>query len=202
MRALRVLGLAFSMLVVLAGCGDDDAVTTTAAVSTTGAVTTPATGATTTAVVTTTVDEVAARVAAAQALAGTYTGEWTNTTFGSSGGVGVVFEVDAAAATATLALDLAGSVFGGGDPEPLIVEFDLSIGGPYAGSNGLFGDFTVEVDADGHVVMTAPSIPALTGMTMVTEGEFTGSGFAATYVITHPAGSVFAEGTMTAQRDG
>lgn len=196
MRAMRALVLALVLVVVVAGCGDDDAATTTAAVTTTGA------AMTSTAAVTTTVDEVAVRVAAAEAVAGTYTGEWTNTTFGSTGGVGVVFEVDAAAATATLVLDLAGSVFGGGDPDPLVIDFDLATGGPYVGNTALFGDFTVEIDTEGHLVMTAPAVPGLGGMTMVTEGDLTDSGFEATYVITQPAGAVFAEGTMTAQRDG
>jgi hypothetical protein len=193
MRRVHVVILVLMLAVV--ACGDDDAASTTA-------VTTTAAATTTTGAPATTVDAVAARVAAAQAYAGSYSGEWNNTTFGSSGSVEVVFTVDAAAATASLVLDLGGSVFGSGDPDPVEVEFDLTADGPYAGTSDLFGDFTVAVDGDGHLVMTAPSVPGLTGMKMVTEGDFTADGFAATYVITHPAGSTFAEGTMTAQRAG
>ena len=194
MRRFALLAL---FVLTAAACGDDDAATTT-----TAAATTTTAAVTTTAATTTTVDAAAERVAAAQGYAGTYAGEWTNTTFGSSGAVEVVFGVAAATATASLSLDLGGSVFGGGDPDPVVVDFDLTAGGPYAGTSDLFGDFTVEVDADGHLVMTAPAVPGLGGMTMVTEGDFTADGFAATYLITNPAGSTFAEGTMEAALQG
>ena len=104
--------------------------------------------------------------------------------------------VDAATATVELTLDLGGSVFGGGDPDPVVALIDLSTAGPYAGTSDLFDDYTMAIDG-GVLTFTAPSISALTGMAMVVTGPLDGAGFDLVYTITQPAGTVFAVGTMT-----
>ena len=196
MRKLALLTLALALAAV--ACGDDDATSTTGSDTTSAPSTTSTTtSTTTTAATTTTVDATAARVAAAMEYAGTYTGEWRNTTFDSTGGADMSLEVDAATATAVLTLDLGGSVFGGGDPDPIVTEIDLSTAGPYAGTNDLFDDYTLEIDTDGVFTLTAPDISQLTGMSMVVEGALDPAGFDLLYTINHPAGGLFAEGTMT-----
>lgn len=145
------------MLVLpLAACGDDSSGDTGTTTTTAAPAVTTTSGATTT----TGDAAVAARVAAAQELAGDYTGEWHNLTFGSTGSIEAGLVVDEAAATAALTLDLGGNVFGATDPDAFTVEFDLTSDGPYAGSNDIFGDFTVAV-TDGHVTLTAPDVPGL-----------------------------------------
>ena len=181
---------------VLASCGDDkksDSTTAdTAAADTSVADTTPAEQPTTTVVVVE--DPVAARVATAQEIAGTYTGEWHNTTFASNGSIDATFTVDATTATATLTMDLGGNVFGAPDPQPLTAEFDLNGEGPYTGTNDVFGDFTVSY-SDGHLSFEAAAVPGVGGKKMTLDGDFADGGFTGTYTIVD-----LAEGTFEATR--
>ena len=56
----------------------------------------------------------------------------------------------------------------------------------------------IRLEIDGGVLtFTAPDISALTGMMMVVTGPLDPAGFELEYTITHPAGTVFAVGTMT-----
>lgn len=181
-----------SLVLIATACGDDSS-GTSAAVTTVAPTTTEAV--VTTAATTTSLDEVAARVAAASAYAGAYTGEWHNTTFWSTGSIAIDFVVDPATARATLMLDLGGSVFGAADPDPLHAEFDLTAAGPYAGTDPLFGDYTVAIDGAGHLTVVAPAVPGVGGRELTLEGDFAAGTFDGTYEI---AG--LAEGTFTATR--
>jgi hypothetical protein len=192
----RVLLIPVALVVVvfgLASCGDDkktDSTTAdTAAADTSVPDTTPAEEPTTTVV-----DPVVARVAAAQEIAGTYTGEWHNTTFNSNGAINATVAVDAATATVTISMDLGGNVFGSPDPAPLTTNIDLNSDGPFAGTDPLFGDFTIDYSA-GHLTFTAPAVPGLGGKTMTVEGDFAGDSFAGTYTIVD-----LAEGTFESTR--
>jgi hypothetical protein len=185
---MRRTAVLIGFLLLVAACGGDDAATTTTAAATT---TTGAAATTTTAAGTTTVDETAARVAAAVALAGTYTGEWHNITFGSTGSIEAELTVDEAAATAQLTLDLGGNVFGSSDPDAFTVDIDLSAAGPYEGTNDLLGDFTVEAGADGGVTLIAPEVPGLGGLELTIEGTVSGNEVTGTYDIPGLAGGEF-----------
>lgn len=191
---MRRLAIAIAMLTaVVTACGDD-ATTSTTAVVTTAVTTTTAAATTTSAVTTTVADAGAERAAALAAIAGTYTGAWNNTTFGSTGPIAASLDVDVEARFAVLSLDLGGFVFGGPDPDPLVVEFDLLVAGPYPGSNALFGEFTMDL-VDGHLTMIAPAVPGVGGREMVLEGDLAGDSFAGTYTI-----DGLADGTFIAQR--
>lgn len=187
----KVLTLAVVAL-ALAGCGDDKKSSDTTAVSAPETTAAPAT--TAAEATTTTVDEVAARVAAAEALAGAYSGEWNNTTFGSVGSIAATLAVDAATATATLTIDLGGNVFGAADPDPLTAEFDLTMEGPYTGTNELFGDFTITYE-NGQLMFDAPAVPGVGGRQMLLTGTFVDGTFSGTYTIVD-----LADGTFTATR--
>lgn len=187
-----LIGLVVMALMVTACGGDGAPSTSTTAAATT---TTTAVATTTTAATTTTVDPAGSRAEAAAEWAGEYEGEWNNTTFGSSGSIAVSFEVDVEALLAILTLDLGGRVFGQSDPDPLTVEFDLLEAGPYAGSVGLFGEFSVEADQAGRVTLRAPLVPGVGGRELVVEGQFVDGEFTGTYSI---AG--LAEGTLQARR--
>ena len=186
---MRRASILIGLLLVLAACGDDDAATSTT--TTEGDATTTTAAATTTSAAD---DPVAERIAAAEALAGEWTGEWHNNTFGSTGSIDATFEVDAAAATATLTLDLGGNVFGSNDPDPFAVDLDLTAAGPYEGTNDLLGDFTVTANADGAIVLDAPAVPGL-GRQLTMEGSMDGDTITGTYDI--PG---LADGTFTATR--
>jgi hypothetical protein len=177
----RFAGFALLALVV-AGCGGSDSGGTTDT-------DVPASTTASTAAPTTTEDAAAARAAAAQAFAGTYTGQWNNTTFGSMGSVEADIAVDGD--TVTLTLDLGGNVFGASDPDPVVAVFDLTSPSPYSGENELLGGFSVEIDETGHLLMTAPSVPGVGGLMMTVEGDIDPAGFSMTYQI-----EGLAEGTI------
>ncbi len=188
-RALLIPIAAFALV----SCGDDKSKTSDTAADTASA----ATDAAPTTVgepTLTTVDPIAARVATAQAISGTYTGQWHNTTFNSNGSISATVTVDATTASATISMDLGGNVFGGSDPAPLTAVIDLNGSGPFAGSDPLFGDFTIEY-SDGHLTFTAPAVPGLGGKTMTVDGDFAGDSFSGTYAIVD-----LAEGAFEASR--
>lgn len=191
--------LCLGALLALVACSDDDdqsAPPTTPAPSATSAAATtepaPATAPETTQEATTTVPE---QVAAAELLVGNYQGQWENTTFGSVGSMQAEFTVDTDAQTATLTLDIGGTAFGSPDPAPLTTVIDLTASGPIAGSDTFFGDFTIEIDVDGHLLFVAAAVPEVGGREMVVDGTFSGDNFAGTYAITG-----LADGTFTCTR--
>ena len=66
--------------------------------------------------------------------------------------------------------------------------------GPFAGTDSLFGDFTIDY-SEGHLVFTAPAVPGLGGKTMAVEGDFAGDSFSGTCTIID-----LAEGTFESTR--
>jgi hypothetical protein len=194
-----------TMLLALVSCGDDekaadDTTANTSAETTPVETDPPATDPPATdppatdAPTTTALDPIAARVALAEEIAGTYSGQWNNTTFGSTGGIDATFTVDAASALATIELDVGGTAFGGSDPAPLTAVIGLDGSGPFFGTDPLFGDFTIEY-LDGHLVFTALAVPGLGGKTMTVEGDFADGSFNGTYTIPD-----LAEGTFETTR--
>lgn len=182
------------LFVAAAACGGGNT-STTPPTTTTTATTVPST--TTTSVPSTTVDPIAARVAAASALAGEYTGTWSNTTFGSTGSVTAVVTVDATAGTVTIDLDLGGTVFGAADPDPTVITFDLAGGGPYSGANEVFGEFTLRTDGlPDRLDLDAPSVPGLGGLALTVEIELSEDGITGAYTIPQ----LPAQGTIQATR--
>jgi hypothetical protein len=154
-RSIVIIG---AMALTTAACGGASSETTsTEATTTTAAATTTAatTAATTTAATTTTADPAAARVAMAQTFAGEWTGEWNNTTYGSTGPIAMAVAVDAETHLVTLTIDLGGSVFGMGDPGPFDVSLDLSMAPPYSDFVDLFGVTTVDMQATGDFTLEA-----------------------------------------------
>lgn len=183
----RPAALLFALLLVLAACGDDDTGTAddpTSTTTTAADTTTTTAAATTTAAPTTTATTANEALEAALALEGTYTGGWTNRTFQSAGPVGLTIEVNEEAQFALVTLDLGGNVFGGSDPDPILYEIDLVEDFDVLEmTDDLFGESTMEMDADGHFVLEAPSVPGLGGLALTVEGDFTADGFIGTYTI-------------------
>jgi hypothetical protein len=105
-------------------------------------------------------------------LAGNWPGNWTNTTFGSTGGAGLDITVDNVAQTAHVVVTLTGTVLGGPAPPPFALD------GTYNGTAMTFntnlpglGDLAVEITTGG--VLTA----SLTNMTnpLFTRVDLTGT---------------------------
>jgi len=159
--------------VVLLGvaCGDDDAATTEAPTTTVQATTIVST--TVVEETTTTISPAQVAVMMAQALVGDYTGEWSNTMYGSSGSIEAEVFVDAATATATVNVDLGGFVLGIGDPPAETFTFEIGGEPPLTGTSEVVGDFTLDVAMDGTFGLTADAIPDPSGR--VTALTMTGS---------------------------
>jgi hypothetical protein len=130
----------------------------------------------------------------ALAVAGTYAGDWNNTTFGSTGPIEMEFSVDAEAAFALVTLDLGGNVFGAADPAPVVFEIDLATEEWLGGGQELLGETELTVDADGGWQLHSPQVPGL-GLEMTMTATPTDSGFEGTYEIV-----TLAEGTFTLAR--
>lgn len=203
MRRFALL-LAAAVLAFTA-CGDDDTSSENTSAPTTAA-TTEAPAETTTTTQAPAATEAPAGnplVEAALELVGTHTGEWNNTTFGTSGAIELTVDVDEATEMALVTLDLGGFVFGGDDPDPIMYELDLSIGSEgfdayefTGGVDDVFGETTMTFDGT-DFRFVAPSVPGVGGLEMIVEGEFTEAGFDGTYTITG-----LAEGTLNVVANG
>lgn len=150
---------------------------------------------TTTQNVTLTAPATTANVALARALvaqlAGTWTGGWVNTTFGSNGSATMTISADTIAQTFSASLDLNGNVFGLGDPPA------QSFSGPYTPAGGatinatsdLFGTLSVTVSSTGQISGTATPAPG----GAITKIDLTGTaapgGITVNYTITFVGGS-------------
>ncbi len=128
--------------------------------------------------------------------AGTYSGTWTNTTFGSSGPMEMVIAVDGE--EVVFDVDLGGSVFGQGDPDPESARIsidELLAGGTI--ESAVFGPLSMTIDAaTGTMTMTAEAVPAggiaAFESTVTPSGADSGEG---TYLVTFDDGTT-AEGLV------
>lgn len=197
------------LVLVVAACGDDDdaqstatpgtdaaTATSAAAESTTAptvaATTTTAAAATTTAALT----GPAAFFAAAADYIGEYSGEWNNTTFGSSGAMFVeVLEVNTEAGFLLVEIDLDGNVFGAADPDAFVIEISIDGENLHVGFSEFMGASSFEIDETGS--FTAVAEPPGLGLPLESEGSITDTGFAGTYTI--PG---LAEGTWSVEAVG
>lgn len=89
-----------------------------------------------------------ASAATIQDIAGTYTGSWTNLTFGSTGPA--LIEIAFADDDATIVFDMGGPVFGGFDP-PAVTMLGTVVGGDLVINSlqvSVFGDIAGTVSGD------------------------------------------------------
>jgi hypothetical protein len=141
----------------------------------------------------------ALRIAGAALLAGEWSGQWNNTTFGSSGPIEATITVNSDAGFLLADLDVGGSVFGQEDPDPQTFELDLVVGPPYDMRSGLLGEFDIEIADDGSFTLAAGDVAAEGIASMTITGSITPTSFSATYTITFEGGGG-AEGTIEATK--
>ena len=91
---------------------------------------------------------------------GNWTGQWDNTTFGSTGSTTMTLTSDATNMTAQMILDMNGNVLGGADPAPMTLdgtytatEFTVSA------TTDLFGEFTLSVNSQGVLTGQGINVP-------------------------------------------
>ena len=200
----RVATILLGLSLVVAACGDDDGQSnvtsgTSAATATSAAAeSTTATAAetTTTAAAAETTTAVAltgpeAFFAAAADFVGGYSGEWNNTTFGSTGAMFInVLEVNTGAGFVLIEIDLDGNVFGLADPDAFVIEISIDGENLHVGFSEFLGASSFEIDEFGNFTLNAD--PLSLGMPLEIEGGFTDIGFGGTYNIPGLAEGIWA----------
>lgn len=115
-------------------------------------------------------------LALAALLAGTYTGTWTNQTFGSTGSAEIVATLDHAAGTVTLTITLGGNVFGEPAPPPDSVTITPTGSPSFTYTSPTFGAVTVSVKLTGagvEITVSAPDVPSARIATFTATGTVT-----------------------------
>lgn len=150
MRRLVISALAF----VIVSCGGTTATSTatpTAAITSAAPATTAASAATTA--------KPATSTPAPLFTDATFTGTWTNTTFGSTGNATFDVKVNASAATLAITITLTGNVFGAPAPAPESFTIPISAtGATYTGKSKTFGDVTATLK-DGTITFKGENVP-------------------------------------------
>lgn len=130
-------------------------------------------------------------------LVGNYTGNWQNQTFSTTGGATMSLSTNSGAQTATMVLDLNGSVFGGADPAAVTMNGTYNDNGmTVTGTTTVFGQMTFSVNGAGVVSGSAPNVPGSTVDSMSFFGTISNSGANITYTLAM-AGGGNATGTLT-----
>ncbi len=132
----------------------------------------------------------------ARGVVGAWTGEWNNTTFGSTGAIAGDIVLDEEAMELTINTDLGGNVFGSTDPDPELLTLPL-VAGDHSGSSPTFGDWTLTISESGEFSVTATNLPAIPGGTFTMEGALTDAGVTGDYAVDFGDGSAPAVGTIT-----
>ena len=119
---------------------------------------------------------------------GNWSGQWNNTTFGSTGSTTMTLTSDATNMTAQMILDMNGNVLGGADPAPMTLdgtytdtEFTVSA------TTDLFGEFTLSVDNMGVLTGAGINVPNTSIDKVDLSGTATPTSITINYVVTFSA---------------
>jgi hypothetical protein len=137
---------------------------------------------------------------AVRSLAGTYTGEWVNTTFNSSGDATIVVGVELATRQATVTIDLDGNVFGSSNPpaETYTGTFD-SRGMSLSTTSATFGQVDLRISPEGLLAGVGNDVPNPGIDRVVYHGEIGGGAFTMQVLIYFPGGNR-AQSVLTLER--
>ncbi len=129
--------------------------------------------------------------------AGTWAGQWNNTTFGSSGSITMTLAADTVAQTMTMTFDLNGSVFGASDPpaETATGAYTTS-GGTVMQTSSVLGEVTFNITSTGQITGSGTNVPSATVSRIDFTGTATVSTITLSYTVTFIAGGT-ATGTAT-----
>ena len=130
----------------------------------------------------------------------TFTGPWTNTTFGSTGTATMAVKYDKTANTLGLTITLTGNVFGAPAPRPETFTLPVTAAGAtFSGKSPTFGDVTASLKIDGTMTFKAENIPGGRVKTMDGSGTWTTSAINLNYNVALSDGSN-AKGTVAHTR--
>lgn len=131
------------------------------------------------------------------AYAGTWTGSWSNTSFGSTGDMNGELTIEKNG-TARLVLDVDGFVFGLADPvvKTFTGSYDEGALRLTGANDDVFGDLTMTFAQGGIVTVSGLEVPASDIDVLSASGTVTTSALNANYTLTF-GGATFAQGTMS-----
>jgi hypothetical protein len=132
------------------------------------------------------------------AYAGTWLGEWNNTTFGSSGAASATITVDTDSRTFTMVSDLDGFVFGASDPPPETYTGSYDDNGvSLTATSDTFGTTQVTVTPDGRVSGSSTGVPNPSIDSVQYSGTITPTTYTLDYTVVFSGNSGTAEGVVT-----
>lgn len=136
----------------------------------------------------------------ASQFAGSWEGDWNNTTYGSTGDIAVVITVQQDG-TASLEIIAGGNVFGtSGVPIVTCPGFYDADGLHFLGARlPVFGDLKILIDYSGNTEMSASLLPYATIATVSSEGSVLGNQITVGYKVTFTGGGQ-ANGTASMTR--
>ena len=131
-------------------------------------------------------------------LAGNWTGNWSNTTFLTTGPAALTISINAAAKTYSATLTLGGNVFGGNAPGPqtLTGSYSSATGVSYSGHSDLFGDLTFTISPAGAISGSATNVPGANVSSLTFTGTATPTTIHISYSLTLKTGGT-ATGVVT-----
>ncbi|MCP5143656.1 MAG: hypothetical protein H6978_02415 [Gammaproteobacteria bacterium] len=133
--------------------------------------------------------------AAGTASAEMYTGNWTNTSFGSNGPVWIQTEV-LPGDLFEITVDLGGFVFGSIDPPPFTLSGTINPDGSWNVSesgSAVFGDISASLSASGDVIVESGNLPSPGGDFLdaaYASGTFDGTNISLQYTLLLTGGSL------------
>lgn len=133
-------------------------------------------------------------------IEGTYSGTWTNQTFGVSGPV-TLQVTDTSAGVLTVTVTLGGNVFGSAAPPPFSVAANLDSQGnlTISGGSSSFGTVQGSISANGNIQGTVTSIPSSSVSSMSLSGTYSNGTINLNYTVYFTSGSS-ATGIATATK--
>lgn len=136
----------------------------------------------------------------ASQFTGLWTGNWVNLTFGSTGEISVLIDVQPDG-TASFELTVTGNVFGAGDQPTAIYPGTYDASGLHFEGTGLpiFGDLQIVITYPGEVTMAASVLPMANIASVSSEGMVTGDEMTLAYTVIFAAGGE-ANGTAAMTR--
>lgn len=128
---------------------------------------------------------------------GDWTGDWNNTTFGSTGSAKITFTNDGAASKLTIRHELGGNILGLGAATPETFEGTYTATGiTMTGSSTRFGEMTLTIDNEGRITGQGVNVPNPTIDRVDFTGVITPTRIDINYTVTFAVGPA-AKGTAS-----
>lgn len=123
-------------------------------------------------------------------FAGTYTGTWINTTFGSVGTGQAIITVNAVNKTVTVTASATGNVLGGGPVNAPVQNGDYShSGAEFTGNVAPMGNIVADIDGQYAIVASGTNVPAAGIAGWLANGSITANALILNFTVNFTAGA-------------